>query len=125
LLNLKATPDAINRYDEPKNLTLFANHGIYTKEEILARKNILLEEYCKTIKIESLTMLDILNREILPAVYKFEKSLAKLVGQKKTLKVNFETELDLLNKITELVQNVGHAKTGLLNNLIKVRSVDD
>ncbi|MEG0377639.1 MAG: glutamine synthetase III, partial [Eubacterium sp.] len=68
LPNLKTTPDAFANYCLDKNLELFAKHNIYTPQEMQARQEIHLEEYCKTINIEALTMLSMAKREILPAV---------------------------------------------------------
>ena len=68
LLNLKSTVDALPYYISEKNQSLFTKHKIYTATEIHSRYEILLENYCKTISIEALTMLDMVNKDIFPAV---------------------------------------------------------
>ena len=79
LMNLKTTPDALPHYTDDKNLKLFTKHKIYTEIEIASRKEILLEEYSKTINIEALTMLDMLKKDIIPACIAYNKKDRKSV----------------------------------------------
>ncbi len=76
LLNLKTTPEALPYYSRPENLAMFARHGVYTGEEIKAREEILLENYCKVINIEALTMIDMAGKQIIPACIRYMASLA-------------------------------------------------
>lgn len=123
LLNLKTTPEALAHYPTEKNITLLTKHGIYTKREILARYNVMVNEYCKTIKIESLTMLDMFNRQILPSVLKYQNQLAKLISNKKS--VNHSVELTILKKITALTVSAVKTKDTLINDLARVQTYRD
>lgn len=49
-----------------KNVRLFADHKIYSETELHARYEILLENYSKVLRIEALTMLDMVQTDILP-----------------------------------------------------------
>ena len=60
---------------EEKNLKLFADHHIFTEGEAHSRYEINLDNYSKVINIEALTMLDMANKQIIPAVVKFAKTL--------------------------------------------------
>ncbi|MEA4923320.1 MAG: glutamine synthetase III [Eubacteriaceae bacterium] len=77
LLNLKTTPEAAELFDDEKNVSLFERQGVLTECEIRARKEIIVEEYDKTVNIEALTMIDMMEREIIPAVMEYEKELAE------------------------------------------------
>ena len=101
LSNYKTTPEAVIHYDDEKNVALFAQHKIYTKEEIMARKEIALEEYVKTINIECEVMLEMLKKEVLPAVISFSKDLAISVREKEALGIDTTGEKALLKKIGE------------------------
>lgn len=101
LSNYKTTPEAVIHYDDEKNVALFAQHKIYTKEEIMARKEIALEEYVKTINIECEVMLEMLKKEVLPAVISFSKDLAISVREKEALGIDTTGEKTLLKKIGE------------------------
>ena len=82
-MNLKTMPDAYPHYLDEKNKKLFARHGVLSESEMHARFEIGMEHYCKTIKIEALTMINMTEKEILPAVSRFEKDLAETVINKR------------------------------------------
>ena len=85
LLNFPSTPDCVPLYTAPKNVELFTRHKVYTETELRARCQIKLEGYCKVLRIEALTMLDMLWKDILPAVSAFTKELAEGANAKKAL----------------------------------------
>ena len=99
LLNLKTTPEAYAHFDDEKNVELFAKHGIYTKDELEARKIIGLSEYGKIIQIEAGTMLQVVDKQILPAVLHFGNDLAVGAEAKKKLGVNTASEEKLLAEV--------------------------
>ena len=68
LLNLKTTPDCVPYLLKEKNVRLFTTHKIYSETELHARYEIMLENYSKVLRIEALTMLEMVNTDILPAV---------------------------------------------------------
>lgn len=97
LLNLRSTPDCVPYYLCEKNVALFTQHRVYTPAEINARYEIKLDNYCKVLHIEALTMLDMVWKDILPAVSAYSKKLASTALTKKSLSADidcsFETEL--------------------------------
>ena len=97
LLNLKTTPDCVPYYVCDKNIELFTRHRIYTATELRARYEIKLSSYCKVLHIEALTMLDMVRKDILPAVSAYARSLAEAALAKRSLSgdidISFETEL--------------------------------
>ena len=97
LLNLKSTPDCVPYYVCPKNIALFTRHRVYTETELRARYEIKLSSYCKVLHIEALTMLDMTQKDILPAVSGYGRSLAEAALAKRslsdTMDVSFETGL--------------------------------
>ncbi len=97
LLNYPSTPDCTPCYIVPKNIELFTRHGVYTEAEMHARYEIKLDSYCKVMHIEALTMLDMLWKDILPAVSACSGELAGSAGAKKALAsamdVSYETRV--------------------------------
>ena len=85
LLNLKTTPDAVAHMLDEKNIELFTSHKVYSKTELVARHEVLLENYCKIINIEALTMLDMARKDILPAMSAYSAELADSVLKKTSL----------------------------------------
>ena len=79
LLNLPTTPDCLPYLLKDKNIKLFADHKVFSRQEIEARYEIYLESYCKNVRIEALTMTDMTNKDILPAVSAYFKTLCDTV----------------------------------------------
>ena len=108
LMNLKTTPDALPHYTDEKNLKLFTKHKIYTEIEIASRKEILLEEYSKTINIEALTMIDMLKKNIIPDCIAYNKKLVDAATAKKNIGISADLEIkqadDISEKTTSLAQ---------------------
>ena len=82
LLNLRATPEAMEVVLEPRNMELLLSHKVFSEAEIRSRYEIQLENYCKTIRIEALTMVDMAKKQILPAVDAYASALAAGVAAK-------------------------------------------
>ncbi|QSX09383.1 glutamine synthetase III [Alkalibacter rhizosphaerae] len=77
LPNIKTSVEAIEVFSHEKNMDVFIKHGVFSKGEILARQEIMFEEYAKTINIEALTMIQVAKREIMPAVMNYGAELAR------------------------------------------------
>lgn len=85
LLNLRTTPDALPTILEKKNSDMLTSLKIFTPAEIRSRYEITLENYCKTVNIEALTMIDMARKEILPAIVGYVKELSETVGAAKAV----------------------------------------
>ena len=85
LLNYKCTADALPHLTDPKNVALFRKHGVFTENELRSRTAIMQENYNKTIHIEALTMIDMVNRDILPAVMSYVSFLTDAALRKDQL----------------------------------------
>ena len=92
LSNLKTTVDALPSFIAPKSIALFTRHKIFTEQEMRSRYEILLESYCKTLNIEALTMADMVNKQILPAVMKYTNRLVRAALDKRALRDSMPTE---------------------------------
>ena len=77
LLDLPSTPDALPYLIQPRNIALFERQRVYTGEELHSRYEIQLENYCKIISIEAHTMLDIINKEIIPSIMAYSRQVAE------------------------------------------------
>ncbi|MBE6708720.1 MAG: glutamine synthetase type III [Ruminococcaceae bacterium] len=84
LLNLRTTPDCLPYYLREKNIELFRTHKVFSETEIRSRYDILMENYSKIINIEALTMIDMVRRDILPAVSSYCAKLAESAMSKRT-----------------------------------------
>lgn len=127
LLNLKSTPDCVPYYLEPRNVELFTRHKVYSEEEIHARYEIKLDNYCKVLHIEASTMLDMVRKDILPAVSAYSKTLVDTALAKKTLSrsIDYSFEAEEALKLSSLTASaVGKARV-LEDSLLEVRALSD
>lgn len=77
LSNYKTTPDALPHYIDEKNVALFSKHKVFTEVEMRSRCEVHLENYCKVLKIEALTMAEMVRKDIIPAAYTYLKRLSE------------------------------------------------
>ena len=75
LMNLRTTPEALCHLLDEKNVALFERHGVFSAAELRSRYEILLQNYVNVIHIEAETMMDMVSRNILPAVSAFSAKL--------------------------------------------------
>ena len=102
LPNYKSTVDCVPHYADEKNVALLEKFGIFTKAEIDSRVEILLDNYSKTINIESLTMIDMAKKKFVPAALSYCKELCDSIAVKKSLGIAADVEQKLAEKITAL-----------------------
>ena len=88
LLNLRSTVDALPLFTAEKNVKLFERHKVFTEVEMHSREEILIESYCKILRIESLTMVDMMRKDILPAVTSYIKELTDTAVGLKSLGID-------------------------------------
>lgn len=100
LLNLKSTPEALPHLADKKNIALFTKHGIFTAAEIHSRVEILLENYCTVLKIEASTMLEMLYKDIMPAINTYTSDLVSAALDKKAAGISAGFESMLAEKIS-------------------------
>ncbi len=84
LLNLRTTPDCIPHLLDEKNVRMFATHGVFTLSELQSRYEIMLNNYCKILQIEAMTMVEMARRDILPAIASYVSELCEGIINKKT-----------------------------------------
>ncbi len=101
LLNLRSTVDAIPLLKSEKNIKMFEKHGVLSEAEINSRVDIILENYTKILHIESLTLIDMMNREVVPAITAYTDKLCRAVLNKNSLGgINSTVERELIARLS-------------------------
>ena len=100
LLNLRSTVDALPFLKTEENIALFERHGVLNRAEINSRVDIILENYTKTIHIEALTLLDMINRGVIPAITIYSNALCETINNKNSIRVDASVENELLSRLT-------------------------
>jgi glutamine synthetase len=101
LSNIKNTPEALEAYISKQAISTFVNNGIFTKEELHARYEIMLEDYTKKIQIEGRVLGELVYSHILPPAIGYLTTLANNVKSLKDAGLKTGTaQMDLLKSIT-------------------------
>ena len=127
LLNLRTTPDALPAILEKKNVDMLTSHKVFSKAELESRYEITLENYCKTVTIEAMTMVDMARKEILPAVEGYAKELADTCAAKLSVvpELPAKYERGLIAKLSGLADGIAAATEALDSSIIQSKGIDN
>lgn len=130
LVNMVTTVDAIPAYVSEKNVALFEKHGVMTAAELHSRYEILTERYIKVVDIEARTMLNIANREIIPACIGFQKEVLEELTIKSALAANYpglcpKAEAELAEKLAVTTCKAAAAAKKLAADLEKAAAMNE
>ena len=127
LLNLRTTPDVLPVILEKKNTDLLVSHKVMSESEIRSRYEITLENYCKTVTIEAMTMIDMTRKLILPAIEAYSASVAESLGAKLVVvpELSGKYEKEKLKTLSSLEDSIDASVSALESSLIRLRAIDD
>lgn len=128
LPNLRVSVEAFKKYATEKNINLFVKNGIYTKEEVHSRMEIHLVDYSRTINIEARTMLEMVHKDIIPAVIKYSNELLNAISLKESiafLNLKREAETKIVEMISRLLSDLYEVVTVLEENLDKAYHIEN
>ncbi len=127
LSNLKTTVDCLPCMLDDKNVKLFEDNKVFTREELEARYEVYLDSYCKTINIEARTVIDMVNKDILPAISSYIKTLSETAATKRSVfsSVDITYEESTVTKLSELSKSIFEKIAVFETTLAKVVSISD
>lgn len=102
LLNLKSTVDALPLLKSEDNIAMFERHGVLSRAEINSRVDIVLENYSKTLHIEALTLIEMMNRQVIPAISAYTDKLCRGLINKRSIgvKVDDTADTEIIARLT-------------------------
>ena len=108
LYNLVSTPDALPHFIDEKNEKLLTSHHIFTDAELHSRYEIKMENYVKTLHIEANTLVEIIQKDLLPSITTYMEKLAQTASLKKSVVpgISVSAEASLLSRLTELAETM-------------------
>ena len=127
LMNLPSTPDCVPCYLSEKNVSLFTAHRVYSPAELRARYEIKLDTYNKVVKIEAQTMVNMVWKDILPAVSAYSTSLADAALSKEALGAGVNTAFERTTavRLSELMRDTAERADALKAANEKAKAVSD
>ena len=127
LYNLKSLPEAMPQIKAKKNKELFEKHHVFTEIEIDSRYEIYLENYSKTIRIEALTMLEMVKKDFTDGLIAYETALTDTAIQKKQVLAGATCTLEtsILTKLDAASEAIGLAVEKLEKDLAETQKITD
>ena len=127
LLNLKNSAEALPHFADKKNIELFERMNVFTEREVVTRTEIMLENYTKVLTIEGLTMLDMVKKDILPAVGEYTDVLCKKIADVKAVLPGSEVGADekLARKLLSLSGSLSGKAEQLDELLIEAKACSE
>ncbi|MDQ8003180.1 MAG: glutamine synthetase III [Pedobacter sp.] len=128
LSNIKTTPKALDAYVSEKTTELFTKTNVFSKRELHARHEILLENFYKKLQIEARVFGDVTNSQIIPAVIAYQNSLIENAKGLKELGLSKEaiaTPLAIIDKISSHLSIVKNSVDTMLEDRKQVNKIED
>ncbi len=127
LCNYRTTPDCMPHLLDEKNVRMLVSHKVYSEVELKSRCEIMLENYCKTVVIEANTMVDMVKKQILPAVAGYAGELAGSIAKKQAVgsDVSCGYEKGTLKKLSMLADQISQYTAELETVLLGLKEADD
>ncbi len=103
LPNIASTIEAASALTTPKAVSLFEEFHIFTESELRSREEITYETYAKTINIETLTMIDMARKQILPVCMRYARDLAETVILLRDAGMDPRAEVEKLTEVNTMI----------------------
>jgi glutamine synthetase len=128
LNNFKTTPEALDAFVSENSKNLFFDNGIFSKRELDARHEIMLEDYVKKVQIEARILGYIATNHILPAAVQYQNTLIENVKGLKDIglgEASYKAQKNLLEVISKHIQEVNDNVEAMIEARKKANNVDD
>lgn len=124
LLNLPTTTDALKTFITPENEELFTRHGVFSPAEMRSRRDIYYENYRKTVKIEGYTMLDMVNKDIMPAAIRYCRTLSESMNAQRDADpaLSCRAEHETLKRLSALTDELYTLRDELRSELVATQN---
>ena len=125
LSNYRTTPDAMPHLLDEKNVKMLTSLKVFSEAELHSRCEIMLENYSKTVLIEANTMVEMAQREILPAIVAYSSELAQAVSAKKAVSesVACTYETKLIQKLSTASDQISVFTKELEDAIIQIADI--
>ncbi len=127
LLNYRTTADCMPHLLDSKNVEMLTRQEVYNEAELRSRRDIMLENYNRTVIIEANTMAGMAKGDIAPAVERYCTDIAAAAGVKKAAcpELSCSWEKGLVCRLSSLIDGIA-AKTEELEKVIsEADKIDD
>ena len=123
LSNYRTTPDCMPHLLDKKNVDMLVSHGVYSETELRSRCDIMLDNYCKAVLIEAETMVDMAERQMIPAIEKYVSEICKTAISKKNFApdISCDYEHGLVKSLSQSIERAAACTAELKEVVARVR----
>ncbi|MCT4641398.1 MAG: glutamine synthetase III [Bacteriovoracaceae bacterium] len=125
LPNLRTSADALKVIQDAPANTFLTKLGIYSPAELEMRFNVRVERYCMHRSIEFSTLVNIINKDIIPCVIEHKNKVANAINSQKSAGVDPKSDISVLSKTNDLLNTLVTDKEKLEEYLDKHGSSHD
>ena len=128
LTNIKSTPEALDAYVSEKAKALFISNNVFSKSELDARHEIMLESYVKKIQIEARVLGDLVTTIIIPGTIKYQNILLQNINGLRDAGLDpdsWKAQKEIVEKISEHVNIISEKVTSMIEARKKANEIED
>ena len=129
LSNYASSAEAIPHLTDEKNVELFERHHVMSRRELESVRDVLLENYCKQMRIDAGVMSEMVRRDVLPAVLRFQRELAETIDAKRRIeggpRIPCQAETALLEQIAKRSDQLYLRRIELDQTVDRVAAIQD
>ena len=127
LMNYRTTADCMPHLLDEKNVAMLTSLGVFSLDELRSRRDIMLENYCKSVEIEADTMISMARTQIAPAIESYAGHVAATASSKLNLAPDLmcRYETGLVRKLSGLLDQIEEKADALEEAAEKVRGAED
>ena len=115
LPDLRTTPEALPELTRPEVVKIYEKAAVLRREELRARQEIYLEQYCKTVRTEANLVIRMARTIIFPAGMRYQGELASTACRLRELGLDYRTTA--LEEVTASLRQLQDA-TGTLETTL-------
>ena len=125
LPNITSMVEAIPALISEKSIALFEKHQVFSKIELHSRYEIFLEQYCKCINIEALTMIDMTKHQIIPVGIEYATRLANSINVIKSAGADTSVQSEILREASSYLVSLKQGLTELEKATAEAKDIED
>ena len=127
LTNYRTTADCMPHLLDAKNVSMLTSLGVFTVDELKSRRDIMLENYCRSVVIEANTMINMVHKRIAPAITRFTADLARQSADKKALfpELACSYEAELVIRLSALTDQITEKTDELKDAVLALQQAKD
>ncbi len=127
LPNINNSVDSYEAFIYPESIRLFEKHNVYSETELRSRYEIKMEKYAKIVGIEAQTLLQMINRQIMPACLSYANKIAQSIVNIKATGIGCDTlpAEEILRKVSSNIASLNKATKKLERSIARSEQMSE